>query len=383
MKPQILSFLVLLGALGLLMAAFLGSSNSERTEPPVRVRTDPKVGASDVRSAKGSPDGMMTVVSEDQPVPAAEDPRVEGMVWVPGGSFLMGSADGAADEFPVHRVELDGFWMDVHEVKNQQFKEFVDAVGYVTTAEQPPQLRSIQSGSALQQAAILEEFNHPGSICSLNLSSRSEIDPVKGAYSWWQYLKGANWKHPEGPDSSIVDRMDHPVVHVSWLDVQAYCAWAGKSLPTEAQWEYAARGGRSGEVYPWGNDRNPEGRWLQNIWQGEFPVQNTGADGFEQTAPVKSFPPNDFGLYEMSGNVWEWCADYYQPDYYANCSLRNPAGPASSHDPQEPGIIKRIQRGGSFMCSEQYCVGYRVAARMKGEQDTGAFHTGFRCVLQQ
>ena len=247
----------------------------------------------------------MTVVSEDQPVPAAEDPRVEGMVWVPGGSFLMGSADGAADEFPVHRVELDGFWMDVHEVTNQQFKEFVDAAGYLTTAEQPPQLRSIQSGSALQQAAILEEFNHPGSICSLNLSSRSEIDPVKGAYSWWQYVKGANWKHPEGPDSSIVDRMDHPVVHVSWLDVQAYCAWAGKSLPTEAQWEYAARGGRSGEVYPWGNDRNPGDRWLQNIWQGEFPVQNTGADGFEKTAPVKSFPPNDFGLYEMSGNVWE------------------------------------------------------------------------------
>jgi sulfatase modifying factor 1 len=382
-KPPILAFLVLLGALGLLMAAFLGSSNSVRTEPPVRVRTDPKVGTSDVRSAPGSPDGMMTVVSEDQPVPAAEDPRVEGMVWVPGGSFLMGSADGAADEFPVHRVELDGFWMDVHEVTNQQFKEFVDAAGYLTTAEQPPQLRSIQSGSALQQAAILEEFNHPGSICSLNLSSRSEIDPVKGAYSWWQYVKGANWKHPEGPDSSIVDRMDHPVVHVSWLDVQAYCAWAGKSLPTEAQWEYAARGGRSGEVYPWGNDRNPGDRWLQNIWQGEFPVQNTGADGFEKTAPVKSFPPNDFGLYEMSGNVWEWCADYYQPDYYASCSLRNPAGPASSHDPQEPGIIKRVQRGGSFMCSEQYCVGYRVAARMKGEQDTGAFHTGFRCVLQQ
>ncbi len=196
-------------------------------------------------------------------------------------------------------------------------------------------------------------------------------------------MKGANWKHPEGPESNIDDRRstDHPVVHVSWLDVEQYCRWAGKKLPTEAQWEYAARGGKRDLVYPWGNDRNPQGKWLNNIWQGEFPVTNTGADGFEKTSPVGSFPANGYGLFDMSGNVWEWCADFYQPDYYGSSPKANPPGPDHSFDPRKPGIIKRVQRGGSFMCSEQYCVGYRVAARMKGEQDTGAFHTGFRCVV--
>ncbi len=313
----------------------------------------------------------------------SDDPALKGMVWIPPGTFQMGALDSFPDEFPPHEVTLDGFWMDTTEVTNRQFQAFVDATGYVTMAEQPPKLRSVQPDSELAQQAILPEFNKPGSICSLQLRSRADIDPEKGAYSWWQYVPGASWKHPEGPESTIADRMDHPVVHVSWLDAQEYCRWAGKQLPTEAQWEYASRGARSGQTYPWGNDRNPDGRWLTNIWQGEFPVEDTGEDGFRRTAPVGSFSANAYGLLDMSGNVWEWCRDYYQPEYYAESPVQNPPGPTTSFDPQEPGIIKRVQRGGSFMCSDQYCIGYRTTARMKGEEDSGAFHTGFRCVVNQ
>lgn len=329
------------------------------------------------------PGNILKQIRKDPPtdLPQELTARIDGMKWIPGGVTVMGCDSGIPDEAPPHPVALDGFWMDATEVTNQQFQKFVEETGYVTLAEQKPKLRSIQPGSELEQLAILEEFNVPGSICSLQLNSRDDIDPAKGAYSWWQYLPGANWKHPEGPESDIKDRMDHPVVHVSWLDAQAYCEWAGKSLPTEAQWEYAARAGNDGNFFPWGNERNPDNQWLQNIWQGTFPIQDTGDDGFRTTAPVSSFPANDFGLYDMSGNVWEWCADYYQPDYYHSSPLKNPSGPDSSFDPQEPGIVKRVQRGGSFMCSDQYCVGYRVSARMKGEEDTGAFHTGFRCVI--
>jgi sulfatase modifying factor 1 len=345
-----------------------------------------------VAQATGEADAQRGTASnpliDDTPPPDVDDPRLKGMVWIPPGRFIMGSADGAPDERPRHEVQLAGFWMDKTEVTNREFIRFVDATGYRTTAERDPELRSIKPGSGLEDVQILEEFNQPGSICSLPLSSREEIDPNKGAYSWWQYVPGANWRHPEGPGSTIDDRLDHPVVHVSWLDVDEYCRWAGKKLPTEAQWEYAARGGQQGLTYPWGDQRNPEGQWLHNIWQGEFPITDTGRDGYTSTAPVGSFEPNGFGLFDMSGNVWEWCADYYQPDYYRwrpagqfSGPVVDPPGPDSSFDPQEPGIIKRVQRGGSFMCSEQYCVGYRVAARMKGEQDTGAFHTGFRCIV--
>jgi formylglycine-generating enzyme required for sulfatase activity len=314
------------------------------------------------------------------PQPVGNDPRYANMVWIPAGRFKMGAMNTLPDEFPAHDVQLDGFWMDRTEVTNRQYQEFVNATGYVTLAEQPPKLRSIAPDSALSQAEILPEFNKPGSICSLQLTSRGDIDPSRGAYSWWQYVPGANWKHPEGPESSIEDRLDHPVVHVCWLDAQAYCKWAGKELPTEAQWEYAAHAGGSA-TYPWGEELTPGGRWMANIWQGEFPITDIGADGFTRTAPVGSFPVNAFGLADMSGNVWEWCRDYYQPEYYADSPTKNPPGPDSSHDPQEPGIIKRVQRGGSFMCSDQYCVGYRTTARMKGEEDSGAFHTGFRCVI--
>lgn len=323
--------------------------------------------------------GELITEQPDTGRPSAD--LLKGMVWIPGGIAVMGSDTGPPDEVPPHPVAIDGFWMDVTEVTNRQFMEFVDATGYVTLPERKPELRSIKKGSGLENIAILEEFNQPGSICSLQLDSRKDIDPEKGAYSWWQYVPGASWKHPEGPESNIDDRMDHPVVHVSWPDAVAYCEWAGKQLPTEAQWEYAARAGRDGNFYPWGNDRNPDGQWKHNIWQGTFPIEDTAEDGFKTTAPVAVFEANEYGLHDMSGNVWEWCADYYQPDYYAVSPLKNPPGPDSSFDPQEPGIIKRVQRGGSFMCSDQYCIGYRVSARMKGEEDTGAFHTGFRCVV--
>ena len=304
----------------------------------------------------------------------------EGMVWIPAGTFMMGSDHGPPDEQPNHEVELSGFWMDIAEVTNAQFKEFVDSTGYVTQPEQEPELRSVDP-EILASIEIKDEFNKPGSICRRPVTSRDELDPELGAYSWWQYVPGASWKHPEGEGSSIDDRLDHPVVHVSWDDAVEYCKWAGKRLPTEAEWEYAARGGIKGARYPWGNERNPNDAWLHNIWQGDFPVENKMLDGFETTAPVKSFFANDYGLFDMSGNVWEWTGDYYMPDYYAQSPKRNPPGPDESFDPQEPGIVKRVQRGGSFMCSDSYCIGYRVSARMKGEQDTGAFHTGFRCVV--
>ncbi|MFK7818907.1 MAG: formylglycine-generating enzyme family protein [Planctomycetaceae bacterium] len=316
----------------------------------------------------------------EQPIGSAPD---DGMIWVPAGTFMMGAtrSDSGPDEYPRHRVKLDGFWMDAKEVTNRQFKEFVDATGYVTTAEKPPVIGGLQPGSERANAEILPQYNKPGSICARKGFKAEDYDPKLDAYSWWDYTIGASWKNPEGPESSIEGRMDHPVVHVSWDDAVAYCEWVGKELPTEAQWEYAARGGLDGRTYPWGNNRNPDGKWVNNIWQGKFPMDNTGEDGFPTTAPVGSFPPNDFGLHEMSGNVWEWCGDFYRPDYYAESPKRNPKGPIDSFDPQEPDIIKRVQRGGSFMCSDQYCMAYRISARGKGDITSGAFHTGFRCVV--
>ncbi len=314
----------------------------------------------------------------DYPVP-------EGMVWIPGGVFDMGADESdkqaRPDERPVHTVELDGFYMDKTEVTNAEFLKFVEAEDYVTLPERKPKLRSLKPDAPKIEIPKEGKFSLPGSVCLNPNLNIAKFDPAIGAYNWWDYIEGANWRHPEGPDSSIEDRMNHPVVHVSWLDAKAYCDWAGKKLPTEAQWEYAARGGSAHQIYPWGNTRNPDGKWLHNIWQGNFPIENTKADGYRTTAPVASFPPNKYGLYDMSGNVWEWVSDYYRPDYYANSPRKNPPGPMDSFDPQEPHIIKRVQRGGSFMCSDSYCISYRNSARMKAEYDTGAFHTGFRCVI--
>lgn len=323
--------------------------------------------------------------------PAATPP---GMVWVPGGSFVMGTDDYPSadfpnplkikpDEYPAHEVEVDGFWIDQTEVTNRQFEEFVEATAYVTFAEKQLTVDDL-AASGIDPSLIQPKDLNPGSICFNCEFNRKSLRTDFGGweYQLWQLVDGANWRHPDGPDSSIDERMDHPVVHINWDDAVAYCRWAGKRLPTEAEWEYAASGGsdNDGRIYPWGDEREVNGQYMANYWQGVFPTERLNLDGYETTAPVRSFPPNALGLYDMSGNVWEWCADYYRPDYYAESPRRNPQGPAESFDPQEPGIIKRVQRGGSFMCNVNSCTGYRCGARMKGEVTSGTFHNGFRCV---
>jgi len=287
-----------------------------------------------------------------------------GMVWVPGGEFTMGSDHPGAPnvERPAHRVRVDGFWMDEHEVTNAEFRRFVEATGYVTTAEKPP-----KDGVA------------PGSLVFMPPPGPVPLDDPK---QWWKWVPGATWQHPEGPGSNLDGRDEHPVVQVSWDDAVAYAKWAGKRLPTEAEWEFAARGGLTGKKFTWGDDPPAEDSKLANIWQGDFPHHNTKLDGYDRTAPVKSYPPNAYGLYDMAGNVWEWCSDWYRPDSYTQrpSAAVNPPGPPAAWDPREPNSIKRVTRGGSFLCHVTYCESYRPGARRGTDFDTGMSHIGFRCV---
>ena len=314
-----------------------------------------------------------------------DSPRTNDMVWIPGGTFSMGSDGGQTDEMPIHQVAVDGFWMDKTEVTNEQFEKFVNATHYATIAERKPDPKdfpgvppeNLVPGSIVFAPPTLAEINRERA--QQGFAPLNKI-PLDNHMLWWSYVPGANWRHPEGPNSDIKGREKFPVVHVAHDDAVAYCKWAGKRLPTEAEWEYAARGGLDKKHYVWGDEQTPNGKWLANIWQGKFPSENTSADNFKSTAPVASFPPNGFGLYDMAGNVWEWCADWYLPDYYAHSPGKNPRGPDSSFDPNEPGMPKRVQRGGSFLCSDVYCIGYRPSARMKSSPDTGLSHTGFRCV---
>lgn len=297
-------------------------------------------------------------------------PTPEGMTWIPPGRFAMGSAQGQEDARPVHTVELSGFWMDTTPVTNAEFARFVAATHYITVAERTPSATELPNVPTDKRIAGALVFHSPSTAVPLNDVSR-----------WWQYVPGACWSHPEGPGSDLQGRADHPVVQVCYDDAVAYARWAGKRLPTEAEWEYAARGGLSQMPYVWGKEQRPGGKYMANTWQGHFPNVNSKADGYARTSPVRAFPANGFGLYDMAGNVWEWCSDWYRPDYYANSPRIDPQGPSDSFDPDEPDQPKRVQRGGSFLCSDQYCSGYRPDRRGRGAVDTGADNIGFRCVM--
>lgn len=306
----------------------------------------------------------------------------EGMVLIPGGTYDMGADNNQADEdeYPKHKVSVSAFYMDKTEVTNAQFQQFVEATGYITTAERKPDWEELKKTLAPNTPKPPDSV-----LVAASLVFHQTTGPVNlGDYSqWWVWKKGANWKHPQGPVSSIKGKENWPVVQVSWDDAQAYCKWSGKRLPTEAEWEFAARGGLINKIYPWGNEHISKGKPKANSWEGSFPYMNTKKDGFVKLAPVKSYAANGYGLYDMAGNVWEWCSDLYHVDYYktlAGKTTVNPQGPSTSYDPHEPGVSKRSLRGGSFLCNDSYCSGYRVARRMKSSHDTGLEHTGFRCV---
>jgi formylglycine-generating enzyme required for sulfatase activity len=300
----------------------------------------------------------------------APEPGPEGMAWVPGGWFWMGDNNPEfPDAQPEHLVYVDGYWMDKHEVTNAEFAKFVEATGYKTVAEIPPDPKDFPG--------VPEDKLVAGSIV---FTPPKEAVPLENHLAWWSYVPGASWRNPEGPESTIEGRENHPAVHIAFVDAEAYAKWAGKRLPPEAEWEFAARGGLDRQPYCWGGQLMPGDQWQSNIWQGKFPIENKRDDGFLRTAPVGSFKPNGYGLLDISGNVWEWCSDWYRPDYYLHSPDKNPAGPEDSFDPLEPGMPKRVQRGGSYLCSDMYCTRYVPGARGKGEPTSAAGHIGFRCV---
>jgi formylglycine-generating enzyme required for sulfatase activity len=308
------------------------------------------------------------------------------MAWIPGGEFSMGSLapngdfctratmNSVTDAQPVHRVYVDGFWMDKTDVTNDEFEKFVKATGYVTIAEIKPTQEQFPTAPPENLVAGSTVFTPTTGAVSLD-----------DYFQWWRYVPGANWRHPTGPDSDIKGKGNYPVVQIAYADAAAFAKWAGKRLPTEAEWEFAARGGQTGKTFWWGDDLKPGGKWMANIYTGEFPVKDTAEDGFGGIAPVAQFPPNAYGLYDMAGNVWQWCSDWYRPDTYARLKLagvavaRNPQGPGSSYNPGD-NQPQRVHRGGSFLCTDQYCTRYMVGTRGKGEGTTGTNHLGFRLV---
>jgi formylglycine-generating enzyme required for sulfatase activity len=301
------------------------------------------------------------------------------MIWIEGGSFTMGSDHHYPEEAPAHRVSVDGFWIDRYQVTNADFRRFVKETGYVTVAERIPRAE-----------------DYPGALPDMLVAGSVVFTPPPGPvplnshYNWWAWVAGANWRAPDGPGSTLHGRDRHPVVHVAWEDGEAYATWAGKELPTEAEWEFAARGGEDGAEFAWGDELTPKGRYLANFWQGQFPWENLELDGFARTAPIGSFPPNGYGLFDMIGNAWEWTSDFYA-DAHTPASpccggeSRNPLNTdiAGSVDPTDPASIpRRVLKGGSFACAENYCKRYRPAARMSHPVDTGTNHITFRCVVR-
>jgi len=364
---------------------FFASSPSASAEEGMRSGMTCGMGISDAKAGLGAaavtphqtPDPNQSVQpAGDSPrtkVPPPPGPAPEGMVWIPGGEFSMG-AEEFPDAQPWHRVSVDGFWMDKTEVTNDQFAKFVKATKYVTLAEQAPRAEDFPGAPPENLVAGSVVFSPPDHPVKLN-----------DHFQWWSYVKGANWRHPEGPKSTIKDRGKYPVVHIAYEDALAYAKWAGKRLPTEAEFEFAQRGGLERKPYAWGDELKPGGKFMANTFQGHFPDKNTTEDGYATAAPVASFPANNYGLYDMAGNVWEWTSDWYRHDYYKTVAAqgplaRNPQGPVDSLDPSEPGVKKKVHRGGSFLCTDQYCARYIAGGRGKGEPDTGTNHVGFRLV---
>ncbi|XP_034022617.1 LOW QUALITY PROTEIN: formylglycine-generating enzyme [Thalassophryne amazonica] len=287
---------------------------------------------------------------------SAQEATPSQMVLISGGRFLMGTNDPgipADGEGPQRPVDVDSFYIDIQEVTNKQFQIFVNATGYITEAE--------KFGDSFVFEGVLSD------------AVKSQISQAVAAAPWWLPVKGANWRHPEGPDSNISDRLNHPVLHVSWTDAATFCSWANKRLPTEAEWEYACRGGLKERIFPWGNKLNPKRQHYANLWQGDFPSHNSGEDGYIRTSPVMSFPPNNFGLYDMVGNVWEWTADWWTV-HHTTEQQNNPKGPPSGTD--------RVKKAGRYMCHKSYCYRYRCAARSQNTPDSSASNLGFRCVSQ-
>lgn len=312
-------------------------------------------------------------------------PAPKGMVWIPGGEFSMGSqvpSEGVCslatmnsvnDAQPIHRAYVDGFWMDTNDVSNEDFARFVKATGYVTVAERAPTKEEFPTAPPENLVA--------GSMVFTPTAQPVSLDDYT---QWWRYVSGANWRHPSGPGSDLQGKQNYPVMQVAYTDAEAYAKWAAKRLPTEAEWEFAARGGLSGKTYAWGNEFRPGGKFMANTYQGKFPVEDTGEDGFAGVAPEGQFPPNAYGLFDMAGNVWQWCSDWYRADYYSQLAAagsvaHNPTGPSSSFDSAD-AQPQRVQRGGSFLCNDQYCSRYMMGTRGKGDIDTGCDNLGFRCV---
>ena len=363
---------VALLALALLVAAFVSVNSFHILSPSVRAESNSPANA-------GVTFGP--TVPNSQP-PLGDAPK--GTVWIPGGEFSMGAQDppdldmvgmqATKDSRPIHRVYVDGFFMDKTDVTNAQFAEFVKATVYVTVAERTPRAEDFPGAPPENLVAGGVVFSPP-----------NHAVPLNDHFQWWNYVKGANWRHPTGPKSSIKGKENYPVVQVAYEDAEAYAKWAKKRLPTEAEWEFAARGGLAGKPFFWGEKFRPNGKWMANTYQGHFPDQDSGNDGFIGLAPVANYAPNGYGLYDMSGNVWQWTSDWYRPDYYAELAktggvARNPRGPNTPFDPVEPSVKKRVHRGGSFLCTDQYCSRYMVGTRGKGEVSTGTNHLGFRCV---
>lgn len=348
---------------------------------PVRVAPASGMDREQLASVESKPKFEPTIPAT-QPAPG---PPLKGMVWITGGEFSMGAQDmpdmnevgmsATRDSRPIHRVYVDGFYIDATDVTNAQFAEFVRATHYVTVAERKPKAEDFPGAPPENLVAGSVVFSPP-----------DHPVPLNDHFQWWNYVHGANWRHPEGPASSIAGKENYPVVQIAYQDAEAYARWAGKRIPTEAEWEFAARGGLSGKPFVWGDAFRLNGKWMANTHQGTFPIRDTGEDGSIGTSPVTKYPPNGYGLYDMAGNVWQWTSDWYRADYYRQLAeaggvARNPRGPVSPLDPSEPKEPKKVQRGGSFLCTDQYCSRYVVGTRGKGEVSTGTNHLGFRCVM--